>query len=298
MNPALAAATVRCQPWLAEVDPRCKLGWVLAHSCAALVITSLPALAVQALLALLPLAGLKFTWRGWLALALTLASVVWGTVLTQAIFYTPPHASPTLTIIPSIQLGSWTLAGLQLSWAGAQYGLVQSLRLAALALSGMLVSLTTSPERLLAALAALRVPATLAFLAAAGLRFIPAVAQEWLLVRQARRLRGFRPGWDRLLRPWRWLKMELALFLPLLALMLRRSATLAASISSRGFDPRHAAASCTLLTMRRGELVAVAAALAAAMALVVVKLVFWLDQAHWLSLPALRPWHELVGRWL
>ncbi len=298
MNPALSAAAVRCRPWLAELDPRCKLGWVLAHSCAALVVTSLPALAVQALLALLPLVGLKLTWRGWLALALTVALVVWGTVLTQAIFYPSSPDSPVLTIIPPFRLGSWTLAGLRLSWAGAQYGLVQSLRLAALAVSGMLVSLTTSPERLLAALAALRLPATLAFLAAAGLRFIPAVVQEWLLVRQARRLRGYRPGWDRLLRPWRWLRMELALFLPLLALMLRRSATLAASVSSRGFDPRHATASCTMLRMRRGELIALAAALAGAMALVVVKLVFWLDQAHWLSLSALRPWHELVARWL
>lgn len=297
MNPALAAAAVRCQPWLAELDPRCKLGWVLAHSCVALVVTSLPALAAQAVLALLPLAGLRLSRRGWLVLLGTLALVVWGTVLTQAIFYPPPQGSPVLTIIPPFQLGQWTLEGLRLSWAGAQYGLVQSLRLAALALSGMLVCLSTSPERLLAGLAALRLPAALAFMAAAGLRFIPAVVQEWVLVRQARRLRGYRAHWRHLLHPCRWLKMELALFVPLLALMLRRSATLAASISSRGFDPRQAARG-TSPTLGQGERTLLTVALAAANALVCIKLLFWLDQAHWISLPALRPWHEIVARWL
>jgi energy-coupling factor transport system permease protein len=246
----------------------------------------------------MPLAGLRLTWRGWLALAGTVALIVWGTVLTQAIFLPSPEGSPALTILPPFRLGPWTLAGLRLSWAGAQYGLVQSLRLAALAVSGMLVCLSTSPERLLAALTALRLPAALAFLAAAGLRFLPAIAQEWLLVRQARRLRGYRPSMRQLLRPWRWLTMELALFLPLLALMLRRSATLAASVSSRGFDPRQSPSHGMPLTLRRGEGIALILMLIPALALVAIKLLYWLDRAHWLSLPALHNWHEMVARWL
>jgi len=298
MNPALGVAAVRCRPWLAELDPRVKIGWVLAHSCLAFVVSSLPALAAQAVLVLLPLAGLRLTLRGWLALAFTAGLIVWGTVLSQAIFYPPPEGSPALTVIPSFRLGPWTLDGLRLSWAGAQYGLVQSLRLAALAVAGMLLCLSTSPERLLAALAALRVPAALVFLTAAGLRFLPAVVQEWMLVRQARRLRGYRPSWKELVAPWRWLARELALFLPLLALMLRRSATLAASISSRGFDPRLLRTQESLPQLQPAQRAALVIMLVAAYALVAMKLLLWLDQAQWLHLPVPAPWQERVARWL
>ena len=91
---------------------------------------------------------------------------------------------------------------------------------------------------MLAALVRLRLPAALAFMTSAALRFVPLVLAEVAVVRQARRRRGYRfrvvgPRGDRL-GPYR---NELGLLLPVIAASLRRAETLAESVTTRGFDP-------------------------------------------------------------
>jgi energy-coupling factor transport system permease protein len=127
-----------------------------------------------------------------------------------------------------------TIAGVTLWREGARYGLLQSMRLVATTASGIAVCLSTSPERLLAAMTRLGSPATLAFLVTTAMRFLPTMADEWLAIRLAHRLRGYR------FRPWKlaaWC-IEAGMFAPLVAAALRRATTLAVSVTTRGLDPR------------------------------------------------------------
>ena len=102
----------------------------------------------------------------------------------------------------------------------------------ATALAGFTTALSTSPERMLAALARLRLPVALCYMTTAALRFIPLVVEEVMIVRQARRRRGYR------FRLGGALRGEIGLLFPILASSIRRAETLAESVTARGFDPR------------------------------------------------------------
>jgi energy-coupling factor transport system permease protein len=137
---------------------------------------------------------------------------------------------------------------------------VQSLRLLATALAGLTLCLSTSPERILAALVRLKLPASPAFMTMAALRFLPLVIDEVRTVRQARRLRGYRfrlwgPAGDRLGS----YRSELLLLLPVVAASLRRAESLAESVTARGFDPRSPRTFYPPLQMRMWEQCAAAA---------------------------------------
>ena len=74
-----------------------------------------------------------------------------------------------MTLVPSFSILEYVFPGLIFYREGAAYGLLQSSRIVAMTLAGMTVCLSTSPERLLAALAWLRVPSAVSFMAVAAL---------------------------------------------------------------------------------------------------------------------------------
>lgn len=226
------------RPWLAALDPRVKLAWVLAVSIAAVAVDSPVGLGLLTLAAAAVSTGLKLSGRGWLAVVVILLLTVWGTVVTQGFFYIAETRTAVIVFVPPSADDPLT-SGLVLSREGMLYGAVQSLRLAAMALAGFTLSLSTGPERLLAALARLHMPAVLGFMTTAALRFLPMLIDEFVVVRQARRLRGYRfrfvgPRGNRL-RPY---IEEVGTLLPVIASSLRRAETLADAVTARGFDPR------------------------------------------------------------
>lgn len=221
-------------------------------------------------------------WLGGALLAIT--TLVWSTALSQGLFY---NQEPR---VPLAQLGPLTLYR-----EGVLHGLVQSLRLLAMTLGGLALSLSTPPDRLFAALLALRVPFGAAFLAVTALRFAPEVAREWWTVRQARATRG-RPLWRR--GPVAWLKLEVALLLPVVARSLRRARALAESLDARGFDPVAPRSARRPLVMRSGEKLLLGGALAVTLAAVTARGLYLLYTAELLYLPALRPLYGLVRRWM
>ncbi len=257
------------RPWLAGLDPRVKLAWVVAVSIAAVAIDSTVGLVLLTVVTAVVACGLKLGGRGWAAVVVILLLTVWGTVVTQGFFHIAETRTAVLVFIPPNTDDPLT-SGLVLSREGMRHGAVQSLRLAAMALAGFTLSLSTSPERLLAALARLRLPAVLGFMTTAALRFLPMLIDEFFTVRQARRLRGYRfrfigPSGDRL-RPYR---EEIGTLLPVVASSLRRAETLADAITARGFDPRARRTYYPPLVLRPieiGILIALAVACAALVA--------------------------------
>jgi energy-coupling factor transporter transmembrane protein EcfT len=152
-------------------------------------------------------------------------------------FYHVDEASPVWQMIEPFTLRGYDFPGLALSLDGAQHGLAQSLRVIAVTLAGLSVALSTSPERLLVALAQLRMPRIVCFTTVTALRFLPVAFSEWSTARRARAQRGYRV---RAWRVWRYpaaFSSEVALFLPVLVSALRRADTLATAVASRGFDP-------------------------------------------------------------
>ncbi|MGC3969387.1 MAG: energy-coupling factor transporter transmembrane component T [Pirellulales bacterium] len=234
------------KPWLAELDPRLKLAVVFGLSVAVVCVNHPAALAACCLAGTLFATGLRLRSRGWWAIVLLLALVVWSTMLSQGFFYGFEPRTILLTVVAPSGEGAERFPGIALSLEGLEYGAVQSLRLVATMLAGLAASLSTGPQRMLVALGALRVPPAVAFMTATALRFLPLLVEELALARQARRYRGYR---FRIVA----LHQELGILLPVIAASIRRAETLAESVTARGFDPRRPRTNYPPLRMRRWE---------------------------------------------
>ena len=225
MTAAHSYRLIDVQPWLANVDPRLKLAWLATVSLACIYLQDAYALAALCACAALPYVAIRLTWRSTVTYLGLLILVTWTIIYSQAVFYFDKTADPWFTILPPWQFAGYSFEGLHFYREGALYGAVQSMRFAANLLAGGSVALTTSPERLLAALIRLRIPTSLSYMATAALRSLPVSLEEWAALRQAYRLRtGKKPA------SWRLLE-------PLLASTLRRASTLALAVRARGFDP-------------------------------------------------------------
>lgn len=266
------------------MDPRTRLGLL---ACVGLLAVSLDrpgSLAALCVLCLIPLIALRLPRTRWLQGLGVTGAIVWGTVLSQGLFYSD------LPRVALLELGPLTL------WReGVTWGLVQSLRMVATLLAGLAVAAATPPDRLYAALLGVRVPFSLAFLAATALRSVPETAKAIGTVRRARARRG-RPIWQR--SPWAWLRLEVALLRPVVATALRRARDLAESLDSRGFDPSAPRAVRRPLAFARWEPPLLLVAGALTLGVVAMRLLYALYTAEAVYIQALRPVYGFVRAWL
>ncbi|WP_106538382.1 energy-coupling factor transporter transmembrane component T family protein [Haloactinopolyspora alba] len=115
-------------------------------------------------------------------------------------------------------------------------GLAAGLRVAGIALPGVLAVLTIDPVDLADSLARqLRVPARFAYGSLAALRLAPVMAAEWEILGRARRARGF--GGDR--NPVTAVRVFGGRVFALLVGAVRRGTRLAVAMDARGFDAVH-----------------------------------------------------------
>ena len=266
------------------MDPRTRIGLL---TCVGLLAVSLDRPAALGLLCgvcALPLLGMRLPRRRWVQGVAALAAVVWGTVLSQGLFYAD------LPRVALVEIGPLTI------WReGVSWGLVQSLRMVATMLAGIAVAASTPPDRLHAALLRLRVPFGLAFLAATALRSLPETAAAMVTVRRARARRG-RALWRR--TPWAWLALEVSLLRPVVATALRRARDLAESLDSRGFDPSARRVVRRPLRFARWEPPLLVAAGVATAAVVAMRIAYALYSAEVVYVQALRPVYGFVRAWL
>lgn len=302
MSVLSALGDARGRGWLEQLDPRLKLAWLAWVSSLSLLLDSAPALAALFALSAASATALRLRPKGWLVIGGLLAAAAWSTLLSQSLFYAYVPRTPLLTLLPERQIGPWMFSGLKLYREGAVYGLAQSLRFLSMTLAGLAVCLSTSPERLLGALARLRVSVALGFVAVTALRFLPLLLGEVVAVRRAMRLRGYRPQWFASARLWRtWpaaIGMELAVLRPVLANSLRRASALATSVTTRGFDPTARRTWYPDLRLRPAERLGLAALAATGLALAAAKFLYWLYLGELYYHPELRGLYHLVRAWL
>ncbi|MBX3413111.1 MAG: energy-coupling factor transporter transmembrane protein EcfT [Pirellulales bacterium] len=294
MSGGLILSDAHGAPWLTRFDPRLKLAWLAWVSTLSIVLDSTAALATLFIVAALSVVALRMRATAWLVVFALLLAIVWSTLLSQALFYAELPRTVLVRLIPPFEWNGRVWSGLSLSREGALYGLTQSLRLLAVMMAGLTVCLSTSPERLLAALGRLRVPVAIGFTTVTALRFLPLLADELATVRRARRLRGY--GGSRTTRFS--LRGEVALFYPVLAAGLRRATTLAASVASRGFDPLERRTYYPALRFRSIEWLMLGTLAATWIGIATVKLLYWLYLAELFYRPSLRGWYDVARLWL
>jgi energy-coupling factor transport system permease protein len=147
----------------------------------------------------------------------------------------------------------------------ALLGLGLGLRVAAIALAGMLALSTTEPADLAAGLVGhLHVPPRLAVGALASLRLVPLLGREWQSIGLARRARGVDAGRNPIVAVRLWLTAVVIL----LVATIRRASRLALAMDARGFDSGPPRTIARPPRMRRGDwLLLLAAALLGAAAI-------------------------------
>jgi energy-coupling factor transport system permease protein len=265
------------------MDPRVKLGLTF---CAGLVAVSLErplSLGLFALACGLPLALLRVEARWWRRGLVAAAALVWSCALSQGLFYAQQPRVPLVSLGPLV-----------LYREGVTYGLAQSLRLVGVTLSGLALAVSTPPDRMYAALLALRIPFGLALMAATALRFVPELGREFAAVRRARAHRG-RPAWRR--GPGAWLALEVSLLRPVVARAWRRAQNLAESLDARGFDPLAPRAVRRPLSMGAGEAALLAGVTLLGVGALASRGLYLLYTTDTLYLPALRPLYGFVRAW-
>ncbi|HID28602.1 MAG TPA: energy-coupling factor transporter transmembrane protein EcfT [Desulfobacterales bacterium] len=213
-------------------------------------------------------------------------------MLSQGIFY---YQFPRRVLLVIIE-PNWLFSdGLRIYAEGLYHGAVQSLRILAVSFVGFGICFSTSADRFLEGLRAIRIPFSLAFMAVTAVRFIPILASEFQSVRMAMRLKGYRPFRNGLRDT---IMTEVASLRPVLAGVIRRSQEIALSILTRGFsfDGERTSLHETHLALIHW----LALVFLAGIVLLVAscKLLFWLYQQEFYYAPVLRPVYAFARSWL
>lgn len=203
-------------------NPVAKLG-VIALVTLTLVFVSdplTPALMLAVELGVLPLTGIRVGL--FLRRTRLLLFAVFGVVVVNTLF-SDSTAGNLLVDYGPFEIHSSQLAT----------GLALGLRVAAVAVPGVIVFATTDPTDLADSLVQqLRVSPRFAIGALAAFRLLPLLVEEWQTITMARRARGIDAGWN----PVTAVRLFASTMFALLVGAIRRGTRLATAMDARGFD--------------------------------------------------------------
>jgi energy-coupling factor transport system permease protein len=257
-----------------RMDPRAKIILLLS---AAFIVVALDNQKTMLLLFLTVLAGYvpaKLPAIKLKTLAVLLLLVIWGTMYSQALFYSQVPRTVIFTIIrPDLPVLGWlTYGGLYVYKEGFHYGAVQGLRSATVLSLGLLMCWTTDPRDMLNGLVRLKVPYSVAFMVVTAVRFLPIIIAEVATVVTVQRLRGFKPT--------RFgsgmIKTALSILTPTLASCVRRAGVLAVSIESRAFRAHPTRTYLKELQYSNLDRAVILMVVFGAIAIVIAKILFYL----------------------
>ncbi len=216
-----------------RIDPRAKILILISIAFIAVALDNPKTMFLLFLTALFGFALARMPAIKIKTLALLLIFLIWGTVYSQALFYSQLPRTVIFTIIsPDFPVLGWlTNGGLFVYEEGLHHGAIQGLRSASILSLGLLMCWTTDSRDMLNGLVGLKVPYSVAFMVVTAVRFLPIIITEIATVITVQRLRGFNPkkiGSG-------MVKTLLNILTPTLANCVRRTGTLAVSIQSRAF---------------------------------------------------------------
>jgi energy-coupling factor transport system permease protein len=229
-------------------------------------------------------------------LVILLVLLIWGTIYSQALFYSQLPRTVIFTIIrPEFPILGWlTGGGLFVYEEGFHHGAVQGLRSASILSLGLLMCWTTDSRDMLNGLVGLRVPYSVAFMVITAVRFLPIIITEVATVITVQRLRGFNPtkfGSG-------IIKTLLNILTPTLANCVRRTGTLAISIQSRAFRANSDRTSLKKLEFSNTDKIVVAVCVFTAISVVIMKLIYNMYTSGIYYTSGLRPVYAIAGGYL
>lgn len=223
-----------CDTVIHNSDVRTKMMLLVFFAMAAIMIDSSRTLFLLFGMTLIVHIVAKTSLAQWRVLIVFILFGMWGTMVSQALFYNQePRTMVACLVLPETKIIGTLTGGIFLYREGLEYGAIQALRSAIMLSVGLLLCWTSDPRQLLRSFLAWKMPYELAFMLITSLRFLPVVFEETAVVLLAQRLRGFEPY--KALSPKRLLQTAFQTLFPILARTLRRAATLAFSVESRGF---------------------------------------------------------------
>ena len=278
-----------------RIDVRTKLVMLAAVMLAALCVDGPRILFLLFLLALSLHGVVRSSLARWKLLMLFLLVGIWGAMASQALFYNQEPRTLVACILPPSTpwIGEWT-GGIFIYREGLEHGAIQALRSGTMLTCGLLLCWTTDPRQLLQCFRQWGMPYEIAFMLITSLRFLPVIFQETAIVITAQRLRGFEPL--RSLSPLRWLRTAFHVLFPILARTLRRAATLALSVESRGFGRRGTVEN--LPSWPLGEKIGCGMALSFISLCVVLKSLYWLQFNGIVYFAGLRGVYDAMAGWM
>lgn len=217
--------------WAREINGRTKLIILFLFAVLMITVDNPRTLFVLFMVTLLLHLAAGTSFYKWKVMAVLLMLGLWGSMVSQALFFSQSPRTALLVLIPpdSSLLGEIT-GGLFIYREGILYGAVQGLRAASMLSLGLLVCWTSDPRQLLNALLAWRLPPQVAFMLVTAIRFLPVLAAETGEIITALQLRSeTQRGRTAIVQHIPYIAK------PLLARCLRRAQTLALSVVSRGF---------------------------------------------------------------
>ena len=231
----------------------------------------------------------------WRVLIVFLLVGIWGAMVSQALFYNQePRTMIACIVSPATPWIGELTGGVYVYREGLEHGAVQALRSGIMLTCGLLICWTTDSRQLLQCFLHWRMPYAIAFMLITSLRFLPVVFEETSIVLTAQRLRGFEPV--RTLSPLRWIRTAFQVLFPILARALRRAATLALSVESRGFGRNGHRTDLPLWPLR--QRVACGLAFVALGTGAVLKILYSLQFNGIAYFPGLRGVYDLMAVWL
>lgn len=277
------------------LDARTKLAVMLTMAVMAILIDSAATLFILLILTLILHFWAQMPAAKWRLLSLLILFGIWGSMASQALFYNQEPRTVVACLLPAgAPVFGQLSGGLYIYREGLEHGAVQALRTSIMSALGLLVCWTTNTNQLLKGLLAWRMPYELAFMLITGLRFLPVIAEETATVLTAQRLRGFEPL--KTLSVRHFLKSAMQTLFPVLARTVRRAATLALSVQSRGFGRGSPGFADAAWPVR--QKIAVCFLLAGTVAAIIAKLMYLLQYNGLLYLAGWRMLYDLMKVWL
>lgn len=277
------------------LDARTKLAVMVTMAVMAILIDSAATLFILLILTLLLHFWAQMPAAKWRLLSLLILFGIWGSMASQALFYNQEPRTVVACLLPAgIPVFGQLSGGLYIYREGLEHGADQALRTSIMSALGLLVCWTTNTNQLLKGFLAWRMPYELAFMLITGLRFLPVIAEETATVLTAQRLRGFEPL--KTLSVRHFLQSAMQTLFPILARTVRRAATLALSVQSRGFGRGSPCFADAAWPVR--QKIAVYFLLAGTVAAMIAKIMYLLQYNGLLYLAGWRVLYDVMKVWL
>lgn len=165
--------------FLMRLDGRTKLSFLFCYALMMIIVDNARTLFFLFTLTLVFHFLGKTPFYKWRVLAIFILLGLWGSIASQALFFSQNPRTPLVTLIsPGFPVLGALTNGLYIYREGIIYGAIQGMRTVSMITLGLLVCWTSDPRQLLKGLTSWNLSPQAAFMLVTAIRFFPVLAAE------------------------------------------------------------------------------------------------------------------------